>query len=49
VGEVIDIGEKGLLALRNFGQKSKKEIEESINALGLSLTPQVGERTEDEA
>jgi DNA-directed RNA polymerase subunit alpha len=26
VGEVIDIGEKGLLALRNFGQKSKKEI-----------------------
>ncbi len=49
VGEVISIGEKGLLALRNFGQKSKKEIEESINALGLSLTPQVEERTEDEA
>ena len=49
VGEVISTGEKGLLALRNFGQKSKKEIEESINALGLSLTPQVEERTEDEA
>ena len=49
VGEVISRGEKGLLSLRNFGQKSKQEIEECLNVLGLSLTPQVEERTEDEA
>ena len=49
VGEVISKGEKGLLSLRNFGQTSKQEIEECLNALGLSLTPQVEERTEDEA
>jgi len=49
VGEVISKGEKGLLSLRNFGQKSEQEIEECLNALGLSLTPQVEERTEDEA
>lgn len=49
VGEVLSRGEKGLLSLRNFGQKAKQEIEESLNALGLSLTPQVEERTEDEA
>jgi len=48
VGEIISKGEKGLLSLRNFGQKSKQEIEECLNALGLSLTPQVEERTEDE-
>jgi len=49
VGEIISKGEKGLLQLRNFGQKSKQEIEDSLNALGLSLTPQVEEGTEDEA
>ena len=49
VGEVISRGEKGLLSLRNFGQKAKQEIEESLNTLGVSLTPQVEERTEDEA
>jgi len=43
VGEIISKGEKGLLSLRNFGQKSKQEIEECLNALGLSLTPQVEE------
>jgi len=39
VGELISRGEKGLLALRNFGQKSKQEIEERLNELGLSLHP----------
>ena len=43
VGEVISKGEKELLSLRNFGQISKREIEERLNALGLSLTPQVEE------
>jgi DNA-directed RNA polymerase subunit alpha len=46
VGELISRGEKGLLALRNFGQKSKQEIEERLNELGLSLTP-VTEETEE--
>ena len=48
VGEIISKGEKELMSLRNFGQKSKQEIEERLEALGLSLTPQVGEGTEDE-
>jgi DNA-directed RNA polymerase subunit alpha len=48
VGEIISTGEKELLKLRNFGQKSKQEIEERLKALGLSLTPQVEEETEEE-
>jgi len=40
VGEVISKGEKELMALRNFGQKSKQELEEHLNTLGLSLNPQ---------
>ena len=49
VGELITKGEKELLSLRNFGLKSKQEIEDSLNALGLSLSSQVEEGTEDEA
>ena len=41
VGELISKGEKELLQLRNFGQKSKQEVEERLRDLGLSLTPQV--------
>ena len=41
VGDLISKGEKELLALRNFGQKSKMEIDERLKALGLSLAPQV--------
>ena len=40
VGELIAKGEKGLLSLRNFGQKSKQEVDERLTALGLSITPQ---------
>lgn len=47
VGEVIAKGEKGLLSLRNFGQKSKQEIDERLNALGLSLTSHEGEDKEE--
>jgi DNA-directed RNA polymerase alpha subunit len=43
VGELISRGERELLSLRNFGQKSKQELEERLNTWGLSLTPQVGE------
>ena len=48
VGELISKGERELLALRNFGQKSKQELEERLNELGLSLTPQVEEGVEEE-
>ena len=49
VGELITRGEKDLLSIRNFGQKSKRELEERLQALGLSLTPKSEERKEDEA
>jgi len=49
VGELISKGEKELLSLRNFGQKSKRELEERLKALGLSLAPQVGKGVEEEA
>lgn len=39
VGQILSKGEKGLMALRNFGQKSKQEIEERLKGLGLSLAP----------
>jgi DNA-directed RNA polymerase subunit alpha len=39
VGQIISKGEKGLMALRNFGDKSRQEIEERLGELGLSLTP----------
>ena len=54
VGELVNKSEKELLALRNFGQKSKREIEERLEGLGLSLAPPVksegkeGESTEQE-
>lgn len=47
VGELISKGEKELLSLRNFGQKSKQELEERLNELGLSLTPQAEEEAEE--
>ena len=48
VGELIATGEKKLLSLRNFGQKSKQEIDERLEALGLSFTPQIEEGGEGE-
>ena len=45
VGELMNKGEKELLSLRNFGQKSKQEIEGRLKAIGLSLTPQLEEST----
>ena len=37
IGELIAMGEKELMSLRNFGQKSKDELEAKLNELGLSL------------
>ena len=38
VGELVSLGEKELLSLRNFGQKSRQEVEEKLQTLGLSFT-----------
>ena len=46
VGELINKEEKELLALRNFGQKSKQEIEERLAAMGLSLKRPAEEEVE---
>jgi DNA-directed RNA polymerase subunit alpha len=48
VGELISKGPE-LISLRGFGQKSQNEIEERLQGLGLSLTPQDKEEAEDEA
>ncbi len=48
MGELISKGEQELLSLRNFGQKSRQELEERLNTLGLSFTPQVEEVSEDQ-
>jgi len=48
VGELISKGEQELLSLRNFGQKSKQELEERLAGLGLSLSSQAEEEVEDE-
>ncbi len=39
VGELIGKGEKELLSLRNFGLKSKVELQERLETIGLTLTP----------
>ena len=47
LGEVISRGEKELMSLRNFGQKSKQELEERLGEMGLSLAPQDDGETGD--
>ncbi len=37
VGELASKSEKDLMSLRNFGQKSRQEIDDRLEALGLSL------------
>ena len=37
VGQLISKGEKELLSLRNFGQRSKHEVVDRLAELGLSL------------
>jgi len=43
VGELASLDEKELLNLRNFGQKSRTEVEEKLAALGLSFPRRNGE------
>jgi DNA-directed RNA polymerase subunit alpha len=48
VGELITKGEQELLSLRNFGQKSKQELDERLKSLGLSLLSKAEEEEEHE-
>jgi DNA-directed RNA polymerase alpha subunit len=48
VGEIINRGEKGLMSLHNFGQKSRQEVEERLKTLGLSFTPPEEEEAENQ-
>ncbi len=47
MGEILNSGEKGLMALRNFGQKSRQELEARLNESGLSLTPKDEEKANE--
>ncbi len=47
LGDLISKQEKELMALRNFGLKSKTEIEERLAAMGLALAPPTEENTEE--
>ncbi len=47
VGELISRGERGLLALHNFGQKSRQEVVERLGSLGLTLAPSIEEEAEE--
>ena len=48
VGELASKDEKALMALRNFGQKSNREIKERLESLGLSLASSEPEDGEEE-
>ncbi|OGN87111.1 MAG: DNA-directed RNA polymerase subunit alpha [Chloroflexi bacterium RBG_13_46_14] len=48
VGELASKEEKELMALRNFGQKSNREIKERLESLGLSLASTEPENGEEE-
>lgn len=38
VGDLVNLGEKEIAALRNFGQKSRQEVEEKLQGLGVPFT-----------
>ncbi|MFC1969035.1 DNA-directed RNA polymerase subunit alpha [Chloroflexota bacterium] len=47
VGELLSKGEKEMMSLRNFGQKSKQELEERLMTLGLSLNGNLSQEEEE--
>ncbi len=47
VGELLAKGVKEMMALRNFGQKSKQELEERLATLGLSLSGDLNKEEEE--
>ncbi|MFH1003751.1 MAG: DNA-directed RNA polymerase subunit alpha, partial [Chloroflexota bacterium] len=48
VGELLSRGEKELMTLRNFGQKSRQEIEERLNEMGQSLASSAAQEAADD-
>lgn len=46
VGQIISRGRKGLMALRNFGQKSREELEERLAEMGLNIDQNSDEEEE---
>jgi len=48
VGALVSREEKDLMALRNFGMKSKREIDERLETLGLSLASSIKDGEEEE-
>ena len=48
VGELVSKEEKELMALRNFGQKSKQELLDRLAEMGLSLASSAKEEEEEE-
>jgi len=49
VGELVAKGEKELMALRNFGKRSKQEIEERLADMGLALASETtGDEVEEQ-
>jgi DNA-directed RNA polymerase subunit alpha len=49
VGELVTKGEKELLGLRNFGQKSREEVQERLAAMGLNLALDAGKAKEEDS
>ncbi len=49
VGELVSTGEKELLGLRNFGQKSRQEVQDRLKALGLNFSLSMGGEEEEES
>ena len=49
VGELVSKGEKELLSLRNFGLKSRQEVEERLKALGMTLAISSKSKDDSEA
>ncbi|MDD5082080.1 MAG: DNA-directed RNA polymerase subunit alpha [Dehalococcoidales bacterium] len=47
VGELISKGEQELLSLRNFGQKSKQELDDRLKELGLTLAHTAGKEDKE--
>lgn len=48
VGELVSTDQKELLGLRNFGEKSRQEVQERLKALGLSFAAGVDGGEEEE-
>ena len=48
VGDLVSTGEKELLGLRNFGQKSRQEVQDRLKTLGLNFSISMDGEEDDE-